>query len=100
LTDGTITSSLAVNTDPAGNSFTPVSGNTVTLDQDTGEQMPIYSALDDPNGVGGTDAVGINNQGVVVGNYWSAGRAHNYGFIYDPTTGAYLTLDDPLSATG
>ena len=32
LDDGTITSSLAVATDPAGNSFNPVAGNTVTLD--------------------------------------------------------------------
>jgi hypothetical protein len=33
LADGTITSSLAVNTDPAGNTFTPVLGNSVTLTQ-------------------------------------------------------------------
>ena len=32
LTGGTITSSLAVKTDPAGNTFTPVPGNPVTLD--------------------------------------------------------------------
>jgi hypothetical protein len=38
LADGTITSSLAVNTDPAGNSFTPIAGNSVSLDQDLGEQ--------------------------------------------------------------
>ena len=37
LADGTITSSLAVNTDTAGNSFTPVAGTTVTLDQDKGQ---------------------------------------------------------------
>jgi probable HAF family extracellular repeat protein len=33
LADGPITSSLAVNTDPAGNSFTPVAGTTATLSQ-------------------------------------------------------------------
>jgi Calx-beta domain len=41
LADGTITSSLAINTDPAGTSFTPVSGTTMTLDQDTGEQVAL-----------------------------------------------------------
>ena len=33
LADGTITSSLAVSSDPAGNTFTPVLGNSVTLTQ-------------------------------------------------------------------
>src|SRR5262249_25260605 len=37
LADGPISSSLAVATDPAGNSFTPVAGNSVTLDQDLTE---------------------------------------------------------------
>jgi hypothetical protein len=32
LADGQITSALAVDTDPAGNSFTPVAGNAVSLD--------------------------------------------------------------------
>ena len=41
LADGPITSSLAVNTDPAGNTFTPVAGTTVTLDQDAGEQAAL-----------------------------------------------------------
>ena len=44
LADGTITSSLAVNTDPAGNSFTPVAGNAVTLDTDKGV-APILSFI-------------------------------------------------------
>jgi hypothetical protein len=34
LADGPISSTLSVNTDPAGNSFMPVAGNTVTLDTD------------------------------------------------------------------
>jgi hypothetical protein len=41
LADGAIASSMAVNTDPAGNSFTPVAGTIVTLDQDTGEQAAL-----------------------------------------------------------
>ena len=41
MADGPITSSLAVNTDPAGNTFTPVAGTTVTLDQDAGEQAAL-----------------------------------------------------------
>jgi hypothetical protein len=41
LADGSITSSLQVNTDSAGNLFTPVSGNSVPLDQDAGEQAAL-----------------------------------------------------------
>jgi len=41
LADGPISSSLAVNTDPAGNSFNPVLGNPVNLDQDAGEQAAL-----------------------------------------------------------
>jgi hypothetical protein len=37
LADGPITSTLAVNTDPVGNSFAAVAGNTVNLDQDSGD---------------------------------------------------------------
>ena len=40
LADGSITSSLVVNTDEAGNSFTPVAGNTVTLDADKEREPP------------------------------------------------------------
>jgi hypothetical protein len=41
MNDGTIKSSLAVNTDPAGNKFTAVSGNPVTLDQDKVAEAPM-----------------------------------------------------------
>jgi hypothetical protein len=41
LTDGSISSSLAVNTDTAGNTFTPVAGNSATLDRDTAEQAAL-----------------------------------------------------------
>ena len=44
LGDGPITSSLALNTDPAGNSFMPVAGNTITLDQDlNGPEAPVFT---------------------------------------------------------
>ena len=45
LADGQITSQLSVNKDSAGNTFTPVAGNTVTLDQDTGQQFVVPSGL-------------------------------------------------------
>ena len=45
LADGSISSSLSVNTDPAGNSFTPVAGNAVELDQDAGEQAALSLTL-------------------------------------------------------
>ena len=41
LNDGLITSVLQVATDPAGNSFAPVAGNTVDLDQDLGQQAAL-----------------------------------------------------------
>jgi hypothetical protein len=42
LADGTITASMQVVTDAAGNTFQPVSaGNTATLDQDAGEQAAL-----------------------------------------------------------
>jgi hypothetical protein len=41
LADGSITSSLAVNADAAGNAFAPVAGTTVTLDRDLGEQAAL-----------------------------------------------------------
>jgi uncharacterized repeat protein (TIGR03803 family) len=47
LADGTITSSLAVNTDSAGNWFTPVAGTTVTLDRDVGEQAALKLTVGD-----------------------------------------------------
>jgi hypothetical protein len=45
LADGTVTSSLAVNADSAGNSFTPVAGPSVTLDQDLAEQAALKLAV-------------------------------------------------------
>src|SRR6516165_8444727 len=46
LANGSISSSLAVSTDTAGNTFQPVAGNAVTLDQDIGEQLTVnFSGL-------------------------------------------------------
>src|SRR5262249_34205592 len=46
LADGSISSSLAVSTDTAGNTFQPIAGNAVTLDQDIGEQLTVnFSGL-------------------------------------------------------
>src|SRR5262249_35744342 len=46
LADGSIPSTLAVSTDTAGNTFQPVAGNAVTLDQDIGEQLTVnFSGL-------------------------------------------------------
>ncbi|TPK95517.1 hypothetical protein FJ938_27945 [Mesorhizobium sp. B2-4-14] len=58
LADGTITSSLAVATDPAGNSFIPVNGNAVSLDQ-TAPQVTEGLASD--TGVSSTDKITSND---------------------------------------
>ena len=45
LADGRITSQLSVNKDSAGNTFTPVAGNTVTLDQEYGPSSSSCQAV-------------------------------------------------------
>lgn len=58
LDDGTITSSLAVNTDPAGNSFTPVAGTTAA---------PVaFYPFDESSGTVAYDQQGSNN-GTILG---------------------------------
>src|SRR5262249_35367449 len=60
-----------------------------------------YTTLDDPLGTSGTtpstsgtNAIGINDKGQVVGTYNDAsGTTH--GFLY--AAGAYTTIDDPLA---
>jgi hypothetical protein len=65
LADGTITSTLFVNTDSAGNSFTPVAGNSVTLDQDSGEQAALKLTVSNTNiGAGTSSAVPFTIAGV------------------------------------
>lgn len=59
--------------------------------------MPIYkyATLDDPlaTSATGTNAVGINNAGQVVGEYSDASGIH--GFLF--SGGTYTTLNDPLA---
>ncbi len=55
LGDGPITSKLSLNNDVAGNTFVPISGNTVILDQDTNEHSTVtLSGLTGGNAVEGT----------------------------------------------
>jgi hypothetical protein len=60
MNDGTITSTLALNKDAAGNSFTPVTGNAVTLDRDSGEQTALSVTVN-----GGSATVLTANAGTV-----------------------------------
>jgi hypothetical protein len=59
LADGTITSSLSVNTDAAGNSFTAVPGNSVSLDRDAGEQMALKLTVNGGNPISPAIAVAV-----------------------------------------
>ena len=59
LADGAITSSLAVNPDPAGNSFMPVAGNPITLDQDTGEQTALKLTVNNGQPIGAATASAV-----------------------------------------
>jgi probable HAF family extracellular repeat protein len=51
-----------------------------------------YTTLDDPFGTNGTQALGINNLGQIVGSYIDA-SGHSHGFLY--SGGGFTTLDDP-----
>uniref|UniRef100_UPI003F9E7153 beta strand repeat-containing protein n=1 Tax=Mycobacterium sp. TaxID=1785 RepID=UPI003F9E7153 len=59
LTDGTITSSLQVATDPAGNTFTPVAGTTITLDQDLSEHPSVLVDNGSTTPIGRTGATAV-----------------------------------------
>lgn len=54
-----------------------------------------FTTLDDPLGIG-TALEGINNAGEISGTYTAAGGVLN-GFVYDPTTLAFTTIDVPGS---
>jgi hypothetical protein len=56
-----------------------------------------YTTLDDPNGVQGTVAYGINDRAQIVGYYIDAGSVL-HGFLF--SHGQYTTLDDPNAAAG
>ena len=56
-----------------------------------------FTTIDDPLGVGGTFALGINNKDEVVGFYYDSLHRQN-GFLF--SNGNYTTLDDPLGING
>src|SRR5712671_3985436 len=60
--------------------------------------MPVYNytTLDDPSGVGQTNATGINASGQIVGWYFTAGPVR-HGFVY--SGGSYTALDDPSAGS-
>jgi probable HAF family extracellular repeat protein len=56
-----------------------------------------YTDIGVPFGIN-TSAHGINASGQIVGHYTAAGSFH--GFFYNPNTGLYTTLDDPMATAG
>ena len=56
-----------------------------------------YTTLNDPLGTKGTDALGINNKGQIVGVYYDSSDIP-HGFLY--SHGHYKTLNDPLGTEG
>src|SRR5437660_1003378 len=56
----------------------------------------IYTTLDDPFALTGTEAGDTNATGQVVGNYQNAGG--NHGFLYN--NGSYTILEDPFATNG
>jgi probable HAF family extracellular repeat protein len=54
-----------------------------------------YATLNDPLGVDGTFATGINDKGQIVGYYFD-NRHNEHGFLY--SGGVYTTIDDPLGS--
>jgi probable HAF family extracellular repeat protein len=56
-----------------------------------------FQTIDDPLGVNGTEAVGINARGQIVGVYFDASTV-SHGFLL--SGGQYTTLDDPNAGAG
>jgi probable HAF family extracellular repeat protein len=58
-----------------------------------------YTTLDDPSATRGTVALGINDNGAVVGYYAVSGSGGaEHGFIYSGgPSGTYTTIDDPVA---
>lgn len=50
--------------------------------------------LTGPAGASMTQALGLNNEGQVVGDYMDA-NGNTHGFVYSVGTGTYTTIDDP-----
>ena len=59
----------------------------------------VATFLDGPNGSSNSSALGINNQGQVVGQYRDSG-GHDHGYVYSVADNSYATIDDPDAATG
>jgi probable HAF family extracellular repeat protein len=55
-----------------------------------------YIRIDDPSATHGTDALGINNSGQIVGTY--SDSSGNHAFLYN--SGSYITLNDPRATGG
>ena len=56
-----------------------------------------FITIDDPKGVKGTFALGINPQGDIVGDYQDSTSTH-HGFLLH--RGHYTTIDDPKGVKG
>src|SRR5712671_336333 len=57
-----------------------------------------FITIVDPKATAWTDALGINATGLIVGQYRDSS---NHGFIYNPNTGVYSTIDHPgATSTG
>jgi hypothetical protein len=56
-----------------------------------------YTTLDDPLAPGGTQALGINNAGQIVGIYFTFGGGvlDIHSFLY--SGGIFITIDDPVA---
>jgi probable HAF family extracellular repeat protein len=57
----------------------------------------VYTALNNPLGVNGTGATGINNAGEIVGYYLDSNNVQ-HGYLY--SNGTSVTLDNPLGVHG
>src|ERR1051325_788548 len=58
---------------------------------------PVFTTLDDPLGVFGTFAQGLNNNGQIVG-YYTDNASHKHGYLY--SDGVYATIDNLQVVSG
>ena len=86
LSDGAITSTLAIAPDAAGNTFAPVAGNSVTLAQDSGEQAALKLSVD-----GGGNSVDITEANAGAVPFTVSGLA--------PTDTGFVTFTDSKGAS-
>lgn len=57
----------------------------------------VFTSFDDPNAVGNTMFLGLNNMGQAVGSFADANGVTN-GFLYDFLHNTWQTINDPLSS--